>query len=182
MGTGVLTMPVYKTLPNAEVTCLDYSTDMMARAQRQAERRGLHNVQFLPGDVGKLPFHDGSFDLVLSLNGFHAFTDKEAACRETLRVLRPGGTFCGCFYVKGENRRTDWFIERLYTPKGFLPRPMRRRTACKRGCQVYIVKQKSERWNPWPASAAGSKSGEHNCTGNFAWSRPSLYNGRFRGI
>lgn len=29
-------------------------------------------------------------------------------------VLRPGGI------LKGENRRTDWFIEHLYTPKGFL--------------------------------------------------------------
>ena len=37
----------------------------------------------------------GSFDTVLSLNGFHAFPDKEAAYRETFRVLRPGGTFCG---------------------------------------------------------------------------------------
>lgn len=35
-------------------------------------------------------------------------------------VLRPGGAFCGCFYIKGENRRTDWFIEHLYTSKGFL--------------------------------------------------------------
>ena len=28
---------------------------------------------------------------------------------EAFRVLKPGGTFCGCFYVKGENRRTDWY-------------------------------------------------------------------------
>ena len=32
VGTGVLTMPVYKTLPNADITCLDYSADMMAVA------------------------------------------------------------------------------------------------------------------------------------------------------
>lgn len=33
VGTGVLTMPVYKTLPDANITCLDYSADMMASAQ-----------------------------------------------------------------------------------------------------------------------------------------------------
>lgn len=119
VGTGVLTMPVYRTLPKANVTCLDYSPDMMA----QAKRRAPGNVQFVQGDVGKLPFESGSFDMVLSLNGFHAFPDKEAAYAETFRVLKPGGVFCGCFYIAGENKRTDWFIQKFYTPKGFFTPP-----------------------------------------------------------
>ena len=123
VGTGVLTMPVYKTLPKADITCLDYSADMMAVAQRRAEKMGLHNVQFRQGDVGALPFAEGSFDLVLSLNGFHAFPDKEAAFRETFRVLKPGGIFCGCFYIAGQNKWTDWFNDHLYTPKGFFTPP-----------------------------------------------------------
>ena len=77
----------------------------------------------MQGDVGALPFEDESFDIVLSLNGFHAFPDKEAAYRETFRVLKPGGTFCGCFYVQGGCKRTDWFIRHLYQPKGFFTPP-----------------------------------------------------------
>ena len=123
VGTGVLTMPVYKTLPDAEITCLDYSANMMAVAQRRAETMGLTNVQFRQGDVGALPFEDGSFDLVLSLNGFHAFPDKDAAFLETLRVLKPGGIFCGCFYIAEQNKRTDLFINHLYVPKGFFTSP-----------------------------------------------------------
>jgi len=123
VGTGVLTMPVYKTIPNADITCLDYSADMMAVAQHRAEKMNLGNVRFRQGDVGALPFEDGSFDLVLSLNGFHAFPDKEAAWGEVFRVLKPGGIFCGCFYIQGENKRTDWFVEKLYTPKGFFTPP-----------------------------------------------------------
>lgn len=123
VGTGVLTMPVYETLPRAEVTCLDYSADMMSRAKRRAQAMGLEHLRFVQGDIGALPFADASFDLVLSLNGFHAFPDKEAAYREVLRVLRPGGVFCGCFYVKGENRRTDWFTDHLYVPRGFFTPP-----------------------------------------------------------
>lgn len=123
VGTGVLTMPVYESLPDADISCLDHSPDMMERAKRQAGKRGLKNVRFIQGDVGKLPFPDGSLDLVLSLNGFHAFPDKEAAYHEVLRVLKPGGIFCGCFYVKGENKRTDWFIEKIYTPKGYFTPP-----------------------------------------------------------
>ena len=61
---------------------------MMAQAQEKARRMRLENVAFRQGDVGALPFEDGSFDTVLSLNGFHAFPDKEAAYRETLRVLQ----------------------------------------------------------------------------------------------
>lgn len=93
VGTGILTMPLYRTLPRAEITCLDYSPDMMAQAQEKARRMHLGNVAFRQGDVGALPFESGSFDAVLSLNGFHAFPDKEAAYREVFRVLRPGGVF-----------------------------------------------------------------------------------------
>lgn len=116
-------MPVYQTLPRAEITCLDYSPDMMAQAREKAERLGLKNVAFEQGDVGALPYGDGSFDIVLSLNGFHAFPDKEAAYRETFRVLKPGGTFCGCFYVKGKYPRTDWFIRHAYEPAKFFTPP-----------------------------------------------------------
>ncbi|MCD7784683.1 MAG: class I SAM-dependent methyltransferase, partial [Oscillospiraceae bacterium] len=123
VGTGVLTMPVYQGLPNASVTCLDYSEDMMSRAQKRAKRDGLTHVRFQQGDVGNLPFPDGSFDIVLSLNGFHAFPDKEAAYREVFRVLKPGGYFCGCFYIAGETARTDWFIRHLYEPKGYFTSP-----------------------------------------------------------
>lgn len=123
VGTGSLTMPVYQTLPQAEITCLDYSPDMMAQAREKAERLGLKNVTFEQGDVGALPYGDGSFDIVLSLNGFHAFPDKEAAYRETFRVLKPGGTFCGCFYVKDEYPRTDWFIRHAYEPAKFFTPP-----------------------------------------------------------
>ena len=123
VGTGVLTMPLYQSLPSAQITCLDYSPDMMATAQARAKAQGITNVSFVQGDVGALPYPDESFDLVLSLNGFHAFPDKEAAFAETYRVLKPGGTFCGCFYVAGEVGRTDWFINHLYVPKHFFTPP-----------------------------------------------------------
>lgn len=129
VGTGVLTMPLYQSLPEAEITCLDYSADMMAHAQRRAEAMGLKNVSFVQGDVGRLPFGDESFDLVLSLNGFHAFPLKDAAFRETCRVLKPGGIFCGCFYIKEEFQRTDWFVKHMYVPKGFFTPPFETKTS-----------------------------------------------------
>ena len=123
VGTGVLTMPLYASLTKAEVTCLDYSADMMANAKRRAEAMRIPHVAFVQGDVGALPFADESFDLVLSLNGFHAFPNKDAAYSETCRVLKKGGVFCGCFYVAGEFGRTDWFVKHMYVPKGFFTPP-----------------------------------------------------------
>ena len=123
VGTGILTMPLYQTLPQADITCLDYSSDMMGQAQEKAERLHLENVTFRQGDVGALPFADGAFDIVLSLNGFHAFPDKEAAYREVFRVLKSGGTFCGCFYVAGEWKQSDWFVRHIYEKTGFFTPP-----------------------------------------------------------
>ena len=123
IGTGILTMPIYKKLSNADITCLDYSNEMMAHAEKRAKDMDIKNITFCQGDVGKLPFDDNTFDIVLSMNGIHVFPDKEAAFSELFRVLKPGGTFCGCTYIEGECKRTDWFIKNLYVPKGYFNPP-----------------------------------------------------------
>lgn len=123
VGTGVLSMPIFKTLPEAEITCLDYSEKMMAAAKQRAQDMGVDHVTFRQGDVGQLPYEDDTFDVVLSLNGFHAFPDKDAAYRETYRVLKPGGTFTGCFYVEKANRHTDRIIRMFYIRMGFFTPP-----------------------------------------------------------
>ena len=51
VGTGILTMPVYKTMPEADITCLDFSADMMGQAQEKADCLHLKNVTFRQGDV-----------------------------------------------------------------------------------------------------------------------------------
>ena len=122
VGTGILTMPLYQTLPRADITCLDYSPDMMGQAREKAERMGLQNVQFRQGDVGALPYEDSSFDIVLSLNGFHAFPDKEAAYRETFRVLKPGGYLLRAYPL----REHLWELKALIydTPRDNPPTPL----------------------------------------------------------
>ncbi len=123
VGTGVLSMPVFRNMKNADITCLDYSEQMMESARKRAEEMHIPNIHFVQGDVGKLPFEDESFDAVLSLNGFHAFPDKEAAWMETYRVMKPGGIFTGCFYAEGLTKRTDLLIRTFYVRSGFFTPP-----------------------------------------------------------
>ena len=127
VGTGILTMPLYKTLPKADITCLDYSADMMGQAQEKADRLHLKNVTFRQGDVGALPYADGVFDIVLSLNGFHAFPDKEAAYREVFRVLEARRgllrlLLCDGRAASGRTGSSGTFMKR----RGSLHRPMKR--------------------------------------------------------
>lgn len=123
VGTGILTMPLYEKLNEADIVCLDYSPEMMARAEKRAAERNLNHIRFVQGDVGALPFDDNHFNIVLSLNGFHVFPNKDAAYSETHRVLKKGGILCGCFCVMGEGKRTDWFIKNLYTKLGYCTPP-----------------------------------------------------------
>ncbi len=122
-GTAVFTWKEYKTIPSADITCVDMSPDMLAQAEARFKENGLNNVRTIQGDVGRLPFENDSFDIVLSMNGFHAFPDKEAAFRETHRVLRPGGHFIACFYIRGKSRRTDWLVNNVLSKKGWFTPP-----------------------------------------------------------
>lgn len=121
VGTAVFTQKKYAALKNAKITCLDYSQDMLEQAKRRLCE--LDNVTAVQGDVGNLPFSNGAFDIVLSMNGFHAFPDKKSAFRETYRVLKKGGKFIGCYYSKGESAVTDNLVNRVLVKKGWFTPP-----------------------------------------------------------
>jgi len=121
VGTAVFTEKKWKGLKKAEIICLDYSEDMLDKAKGRLNY--YDNISFVQGDVGNLPFEDASFNTVLSMNGFHAFPDKKKAFLETNRVLKQGGSFIGCFYIKGKSKRTDWLVRRILTKKGWFTPP-----------------------------------------------------------
>ena len=120
VGTAVFTEKKWKSLKNSIVTCVDISTDMLDKAK---ERINEPNINFIQGDVGNLPFDDNSFDIILSMNGYHAFPDKDKAFREISRVLKKGGYFIGCFYIKGESKITDWLVNSILSKKGWFNPP-----------------------------------------------------------
>ncbi len=123
VGTGIFTFQKYKALKYADITCLDYSEDMLSLAAKRFQDLELSNITCLEGDVGNLKFEDNTFDILLSMNGFHAFPDKGKAFSETARVLKHGGIFCGCFYVKGKNKLSDFVVHSFLSKKGWFTPP-----------------------------------------------------------
>lgn len=123
VGTGVFTCSKYKRMDNADITCLDYSEDMLEQAKGRFAKNDITNVTFMQGDVGALPFEDCTFDTVLSMNGFHAFPDKDRAFSEMTRVLKPGGKLIACFYIKGRSAVTDALVKNVLARKGWFTPP-----------------------------------------------------------
>jgi SAM-dependent methyltransferase len=88
-GTGVVSVTASRL--GARVTGLDLTPELLVRARENANIAGAE-VEWLEGDVEKLPFGDAEFDVVLSEFG-HIFAPRpEVALGEMLRVLKPGGT------------------------------------------------------------------------------------------
>ncbi len=80
-GMGDLLM----RLPNRERVGVDISLEYL----KIAEQRGLE-VELSP--VEKMPFHEGTFDLVTATDILEHVLDLNRAVKELLRVLKPGGT------------------------------------------------------------------------------------------
>lgn len=73
---------------------VDFTPEMVAKAQANADRLGYDNVAFEHGDIEDLPFPTGSVDVVVSNCVLNLVPDKPQAFAEMQRVLRPGGHFC----------------------------------------------------------------------------------------
>ena len=88
VGTAVFTVDKYKRMKKADITCVDYSQDMLDRAQYRFSDAKITDIKTLQGDVGAMIFHDESFEFILCMNGLHVFPDKDKAYSEILRTLK----------------------------------------------------------------------------------------------
>ncbi|MFI3166660.1 MAG: methyltransferase domain-containing protein [Bacillota bacterium] len=121
VGTAVFTHEKYAKLKNANIICLDYSSDMLEISKSRLEN--CENISLVQGDVANLPMADNSCDIILSMNGFHVFPDTNKAYEEIHRTLKPQGAFISCFYIKGENKKTDWLVKNILSKKGWFTPP-----------------------------------------------------------
>lgn len=91
-GPGQFTVLTAESLPGTEVWGIDLAPTMIELARRHAaESPAADRLHFDVGDVAKLPFPDGQFDVVVSSGSIKHWPDAGAGLRELYRVLAPGG-------------------------------------------------------------------------------------------
>jgi demethylmenaquinone methyltransferase / 2-methoxy-6-polyprenyl-1,4-benzoquinol methylase len=104
-GTGDLAFSLRRAAgTRARIIGADFSHEMLVRARAKSPssdaRRARYGVPLqdsgpmpvFEADALRMPFADGSFDLVTTAFGFRNLANYEDGLREIFRVLRPGGT------------------------------------------------------------------------------------------
>ena len=96
-GTGTLAIEILRRWPDARVTAIDASAEMLAKARSEADR------SLSPGQRDRLDLRvavaedlglpDASVDIAVSSFVLQLVPNRARALREARRVLRPGGTF-----------------------------------------------------------------------------------------
>ena len=114
-GTGVVAITAARM--GAKVSGIDLTPELLELARNNSQIAGV-DVDWREGDAEKLPFNDGTFDVVLSQFG-HMFAPRPSlAIAEMLRVLKAGGTIAFSTWPP------ELFIGRVFRlVSGYMPPP-----------------------------------------------------------
>src|SRR5579864_3003844 len=79
--------------PTGKAYGLDMTDEMLALANENKRKAGAENVEFLKGEIERIPLPDNSVDVIISNCVINLSADKDRVLREAFRVLKPGGRF-----------------------------------------------------------------------------------------
>ena len=88
-GEGYLTVETARWA--RQVTAVDRSPGVLARAKALAARKRLSNITWKKGELEKLPIDDRAMDVALLSQALHHAGDPAGALSEAARILKPGG-------------------------------------------------------------------------------------------
>lgn len=87
-GTGDIAIMLAKKFPNASITALDFSLEMLKIAKTKSKNS---KINFISESALDMPFSDNSFDLCTISFGLRNLPDITAAIQEIYRVLATNG-------------------------------------------------------------------------------------------
>jgi arsenite methyltransferase len=79
--------------PTGKVYGLDMTDEMLALARENQRKAGVSNVEFLKGEIEKIPLLDNAVDVIISNCVINLSGDKDRVLAEAFRALKPGGRF-----------------------------------------------------------------------------------------
>jgi len=77
--------------PTGKAYGLDMTDEMLALARENQRKAGVANVEFLKGEIERIPLPTNSVDVVISNCVINLSADKDRVLAEAFRVLKPGG-------------------------------------------------------------------------------------------
>lgn len=90
-GTGRLEEMILDFDPDAHITGVDISREMIEIAKQRVPESAGRNVRWVVAPAEELPVDDDTIDVVACANAFHLVADPCKTLAEFRRVLRPGG-------------------------------------------------------------------------------------------
>jgi ubiquinone/menaquinone biosynthesis C-methylase UbiE len=94
-GSGAFTPFVARAVgEKGKVYALDIQADMLKQLENKLSRpenKDIRNIKVIEGNAYKLPFDNGSLDLVYMVTVLQEIPDRDKALQEVKRVLKPGG-------------------------------------------------------------------------------------------
>jgi arsenite methyltransferase len=86
-----------------KVIGLDFTQEMLDKANANKTKVGFTNVEFKLGEIEKVPLDNDTADVVISNCVLNLVPDKSKAFSEIYRILKPGAHFCvSDIVLKGE--------------------------------------------------------------------------------
>jgi ubiquinone/menaquinone biosynthesis C-methylase UbiE len=119
-GPGRLTIPIARRVgQQGEVVAMDIQAGMLHRAQEKARAANLTNIRFLEAGLGEGKLGRNQFDRSLLVTVLGEIPDREAALREILDALKPGGILSVTEIIFDPHFQSRHTVARLAHSVGF---------------------------------------------------------------
>jgi arsenite methyltransferase len=83
-----------ETGETGRIVGIDFTDEMLAKANKNVEKLAYSNVEFVKGDIENMPLPDNDFNVIISNCVLNLVPDKPKAFAEIHRTLKKGGHFC----------------------------------------------------------------------------------------